>query len=158
MNKKDTRLLPFIVEYESIMKSHFSDDEHDFKLAAIMTEMEKKFEVPFLNKEHFNRTFPECMELYRKISESRVALGEEGVFQLGNKVTVVDGEQMRRAKAFDRKALETSVWFICIDQDGEFGYAFDLKTIEWSGTQFIYDCKKHNTPLSKITGIDDVTL
>jgi hypothetical protein len=152
MKIKDTRLLPFIVEFESVMQSYnLTDEDHDLKLAGIMTEMETQFGVPSLNNEHFNRTFPECIQLYRKISDARVDLGEEGVFQLGNKLTIVDGEQMRKAKAFDMKGLGTSVWFLCIDQDGEFGYAFDNKTIEWSDIGFVYDCKKHNTPLSEIS-------
>ncbi|WP_088834372.1 hypothetical protein [Paenibacillus tyrfis] len=156
MNKKDTRLLPFIVEFEKVLKSsNLSDEEHDLQLSKIMTEMERKFGVPSLNNEHFNRTFPECIELYRKISDARVTLEEDGILQIGKKIKVVDGEQFRTAKAYDRKDIGTSVWFMCIDQDGEFGYAFDEKTIEWTGSYFVYDCQKHNTPLSMITGGDN---
>ncbi|MGX4584557.1 hypothetical protein [Paenibacillus chitinolyticus] len=48
INKRDTRVLPFIVENEQVMKSPFlPDEEHDLQLAVIMTEMEKMFDVPY---------------------------------------------------------------------------------------------------------------
>ncbi|BFH18311.1 hypothetical protein J6TS7_32350 [Paenibacillus dendritiformis] len=152
MNKKDTRLLPYIVEFETILQTYnLTDEEHDLKLSAIMTQMEKQFGVPFLNNDHYNKSFPECIALYKSISNARVTLGEEGVFQLGNKVKIVDGLQSRGAKAYETKDLDTSIWYLCIDQTGKFGYAFDKNTIEWDGTEFVYDCKKWNTPLKTIT-------
>lgn len=151
--KKDTRLLPYLVEYETVMKNPaLSDQEHDLQLSGIMTSMEEQFGVPYLNSAAFNESFPELIELYRKIGDSRVTLGDEDVFQVGKKLHVVDGDQSREAKAFDRKDLGMSVWYMCQDQGGEWGYAFDAKTILWDGSKFVYDCRKYNTPLSEIMG------
>jgi hypothetical protein len=148
---RDTRLLPYIVAYESVMKSvALSDEAHDLALAGIMTKMEEHFGVPNLNKPSFNRDNQELIELYRKIGDARIALGDEGVFQVGCKIQVVDGQQRRTAKAYDKKDTGTSVWYLCVDEGGEWGYAFDEATIKWTDEAFIYDCQEHNTPLSEI--------
>ncbi|MFD0591026.1 hypothetical protein ACFQZE_23810 [Paenibacillus sp. GCM10027627] len=151
--KRDTRLLPFIVEFERVLKDpKLTDEEHDLQLAAIMTQMEESFGIPYANNKKFNSLFSELIELYRTIGDARIALGDEEVYQIGKKVKVFDGLESRVAKAYLKKELESKVvWYLLIDQSEEFGYAFDQGTIEWNGKEFIYDCKKWNTPLSSIT-------
>ncbi|ASA20248.1 hypothetical protein [Paenibacillus donghaensis] len=151
MNKKDTRLLPYIVESEKVLQSYnLTDEENDLQLAAIMTEMEKQFGVPWANNENYNKAFPECIALYKFISDARVTYGEDGVFQVGKKVKIVDGLESRGAKAYDVKNVNDSIWYWCMDYTGKFGYAFDKNTIDWTKSEFIYDCKKWKTPLSVI--------
>lgn len=148
MNKKDTRLLPYIVQYENVLKTFaLTDEENDYKLAEIMTGMERQFNIPLLMDETFN----ECIELYRTISYSRVTHGDMGIFQIGNKIKILDGNEFRGAKAFSVKNTGSSQWYLCIDQTGSFGYALEKSSIEWNGKEFIYDCKKWDTPLSMIT-------
>ncbi|MFD2328788.1 hypothetical protein ACFSR7_05945 [Cohnella sp. GCM10020058] len=155
MDRKDTRLLPYLVEYETILKNvALTDEKNDMQMAALMTAMERQFSIPWLNNMEFNAANAECIELYRKIGDARVTLRDEDKFIVGRKLYVVDGDEERLAKAFDKKDLGTSVWYLLNDQDNEWGYALDAGTIEWTGTRFVYDCRKNNTPLSSITGRD----
>lgn len=153
INRKDTRLLPFLVEYEKIMKNTLlSDEENDLQLSSIMTEMEQSFGIPYLNNSDYNDTNPQTIELYRMIENSRVTLAEEGIFQVGCKLLIVDGLQQRTAKAFKKIDTGSSVWYLCMDQNGEWGYSFVPTTIDWTGKIYVYYCQKHNTPLSMLTG------
>ncbi|MDQ6422614.1 hypothetical protein RB620_24585 [Paenibacillus sp. LHD-117] len=154
VRKRDTRLLPVIIEFERVLKDpKLTDEEHDLQLSAIMTQMEKTFGIPYANNKSFNTSFPELIDLYRAIGDARIALGDESVYQIGKKVRVIDGLESRVAKSYSRKEVgSSSKWYLLIDQSEDFGYALDEGTIEWNGKEFIYDCRKWNTPLSVITG------
>lgn len=58
-------------QYERIMQSDSSDSQKDRELAELMSYMEKKFSVPSLRNEEWEKKNRKVIALYRKISLSR---------------------------------------------------------------------------------------
>jgi hypothetical protein len=59
-------------EYDSIMQSNLTKNNRNFKLAMLMTQMEKQFHIPMLRNEEWEQNNKKLIALYRKISMSRV--------------------------------------------------------------------------------------
>lgn len=58
-------------EYETIL--HSSDSEHykTLQMSALMSDMEKQYQIPMLRKEEWEKDNRTVIALYRKISMSR---------------------------------------------------------------------------------------
>lgn len=71
----------------------------------------------------------------------------------GSIVKLVDGEESRFATVIGQKQVNMQTWLLLKDQSEEFGYCFKATKVEWNGSQFIYDCQKHETFLSDLRGM-----
>lgn len=62
-----------IVETEKIRDcQNFTQYRKNMKLAEIMTEMEYNYKIPILNDENYNKSHPDVIAAYRKISAMRI--------------------------------------------------------------------------------------
>lgn len=57
-------------QYDAIMQDP-PGDERDYRLAALMTELEGKFRIPALKDEQWEASNPAVAELYREVSYAR---------------------------------------------------------------------------------------
>lgn len=62
----EERFVALLGEPESVRR--------DEQLARLMTEMERRFNIPILNDELYNWENPDIINLYRKISEARTTI------------------------------------------------------------------------------------
>lgn len=60
----------FKAQYVAVMDSP-PGDERDYRLAALMTEMERKFRIPALKNTEWESANPAVIELYREVSKAR---------------------------------------------------------------------------------------
>lgn len=58
----------------AFLKVRENEDEEikNMQLASLMTGMEKEFEIPALNDEVYNNTYPVVIALYKDMSNARV--------------------------------------------------------------------------------------
>lgn len=64
-------LSKFERKYNNIMESDLDQNDKDHKLAALMTDMERQYNIPLLNDENWNNEHKEIIKLYRIIGNSR---------------------------------------------------------------------------------------
>lgn len=57
-------------QYDAIMDSP-PGRQRDLRLAALMTEMERKYRIPALKDEQWEASNPAVIELYREVSQAR---------------------------------------------------------------------------------------
>lgn len=60
----------FKSQYDAIMDSP-PGRQRDLRLAALMTEMERKFRIPALKNTEWETSNPAVAELYREVSQAR---------------------------------------------------------------------------------------
>lgn len=60
----------FKSQYNAIMDSP-PGRQRDLRLAALMSEMERKYRIPALKDEQWESTNPAVAELYREVSQAR---------------------------------------------------------------------------------------
>ena len=60
----------FKAQYDAIMDS-VPGRQRDLRLAALMSEMERKYRIPALKDEQWESTNPAVAELYREVSQAR---------------------------------------------------------------------------------------
>lgn len=65
-------LADFEKAYEVIMSSDADINTKDQQLAALMTKMEVVFKIPYLHNPEWDKRNPKVINLYRKISNSRI--------------------------------------------------------------------------------------
>lgn len=58
-------------EYESIMHSDMNQELKDKKLSSLMDILEKKFNIPMIRDEEYEKRNRAVIALYRKIARSR---------------------------------------------------------------------------------------
>lgn len=56
----------------SIINSNADTDTKDMRLANLMTDLERAYNIPMFRNEHFERRNPFLMQLYRTVSDARV--------------------------------------------------------------------------------------
>ena len=56
-------------EFANVMK--FRKMIRSYKLASLMTDMEKNFSIPMITSEEFNENHLKVIDLYRRISKAR---------------------------------------------------------------------------------------
>lgn len=57
-------------QYDAIMQDP-PGDERDYRLAALMTEMERKFRIPTFESKQWEASNPVVADLYREVSYAR---------------------------------------------------------------------------------------
>ena len=57
-------------QYDAIMQDP-PGDERDYRLAALMTEMERKFRIPTFESAPWESANPDVADLYREVSYAR---------------------------------------------------------------------------------------
>ncbi|WP_214798943.1 MULTISPECIES: hypothetical protein [unclassified Exiguobacterium] len=60
----------FKAQYNAIMDSA-PGRQRDLRLAALMTELERKYRIPALKDEQWESANPAVIELYREVSQAR---------------------------------------------------------------------------------------
>lgn len=61
-------MLGFTKRFNEIMKS---DKFKDARLANLMTDLEKAYDIPMVNNDEFNKANPHVMQLYSSVSDAR---------------------------------------------------------------------------------------
>jgi hypothetical protein len=64
-------LKAFHDRYEDILHAYIEENKKDYKLAELMSEMERKFRIPSVRNEEWEQKNRAVIALYRKISLSR---------------------------------------------------------------------------------------
>lgn len=71
MTSKKNDLVEYHNRYERILETMPKGDEQDLALSELMTELERKYKIPYTRNEAWEADNKKTIALYRKISMSR---------------------------------------------------------------------------------------